>query len=29
VKVPIYRPLSGESLENVFTVWPSVKNPGV
>jgi Ca-activated chloride channel homolog len=29
IKVPIYRPLSGEALENVFTVWPSVKNPGV
>jgi Ca-activated chloride channel family protein len=29
IKVPTYRPLSGEALENVFTVWPSVKNPGV
>ena len=29
IKVPIYRPLSGQSMENLFTVWPSVKNPGV
>jgi Ca-activated chloride channel family protein len=29
IKVPTYRPLSGESMENLFTVWPSVKNPGV
>jgi hypothetical protein len=29
IKVPSYRPLSGESMENLFTVWPSVKNPGV
>jgi Ca-activated chloride channel family protein len=29
IKVPTYRPLSGEALENLFTVWPSVKNPGV
>jgi Ca-activated chloride channel family protein len=29
IKVPTYRPLSGESMENMFTVWPSVKNPGV
>ncbi|MFC1486885.1 extracellular solute-binding protein [Thermoproteota archaeon] len=29
IKVPTYRSLSGESMENLFTVWPSVKNPGV
>jgi len=29
IKVPTYRPLSGEAMENLFTVWPSVKNPGV
>ena len=29
IKAPTYRPLSGESMENLFTVWPSVKNPGV
>ena len=29
IKVPIYRPLSGEAMENMFTVWNSVKNPGV
>ncbi len=29
INVTIYRPLSGESMENMFTVWPSVKNPGV
>ena len=29
IKVPTYRPLSGESMENLFTVWASVKNPGV
>jgi Ca-activated chloride channel family protein len=29
IKIPTYRPLSGEALENLFTVWPSVKNPGV
>jgi len=29
INVPTYRPLSGESMENLFTVWPSVKNPGV
>ena len=29
INVPTYRPLSGESMENLFTIWPSVKNPGV
>lgn len=29
IQVPAYRPLSGEAMENLFTVWPSVKNPGV
>ena len=29
INVTTYRPLSGESMENLFTVWPSVKNPGV
>lgn len=29
VKVPVYRPFSGETMENLFTVWPYVKNPGV
>ena len=29
IKIPTYRPLSGESMENMFTIWPSVKNPGV
>jgi Ca-activated chloride channel family protein len=29
IKVPTYRPLPGEAMENLFTVWPSVKNPGV
>jgi len=29
INVPTYRPLSGESMENLFTVWPSVKHPGV
>ena len=29
INVTTYRPLSGESMENMFTIWPSVKNPGV
>jgi len=29
IKIPTYRPLSGESMENMFTIWHSVKNPGV
>jgi Ca-activated chloride channel family protein len=29
IKVPIYRPMSGEVMKTLFTVWPSVKNPGV
>jgi len=29
IKVPTYRPLSGEAMENLFTIWTSVKNPGV
>jgi len=29
INVPTYRPLSGESMENLFTVWAAVKNPGV
>jgi len=29
IKIPTYRPLSGESMENMFTIWPAVKNPGV
>jgi len=29
IKVPIYRPMSGEAMKTLFTVWPSVKNPGV
>ena len=29
INVPTYRPLSGESMENLFTVWATVKNPGV
>ena len=28
VKVPIYRPLSGEAMEALFSVWADVKNPG-
>lgn len=29
IQVPIYRPMSGEVMKALFTVWPSVKNPGV
>ncbi|MEJ2127123.1 MAG: substrate-binding domain-containing protein [Candidatus Bathyarchaeota archaeon] len=29
INVTTYRPLSGESMENLFTIWPDVKNPGV
>ena len=29
INVPTYRPMSGESMENLFTIWPDVKNPGV
>ncbi len=29
IQVPIYRPMSGEAMKALFTVWPSVKNPGV
>ena len=29
IKVPAYRPLSGEAMENMLTVWTSLKNPGV
>jgi Ca-activated chloride channel family protein len=29
IQVPIYRPMSGEVMKTLFTVWPSVKNPGV
>jgi len=29
IRVPIFRPLSGETMETLFTVWPAVRNPGV
>lgn len=29
VDVPIFKPLSGKATETLFTVWPSVRNPGV
>jgi len=29
IKIPTYRPLSGEVMEILFTVWSDVKNPGV
>jgi Ca-activated chloride channel family protein len=29
IRVPILKPLPGETLETLFTVWPAVKNPGV
>ncbi|UCC58283.1 MAG: substrate-binding domain-containing protein [Candidatus Bathyarchaeum sp.] len=29
IQVPIYRPMSAEAMKALFTVWPSVKNPGV
>jgi hypothetical protein len=29
IRVPIFKPLSGEAMETLFTVWPSVRNPGV
>lgn len=29
IRVPILKPLSGEALETLFTVWPAVKHPGV
>ena len=29
IQVPIFKPLSGEAMETLFTVWPSVRNPGV
>jgi len=29
IQVPLYRPTSGEAMKALFTVWPSVKNPGV
>ncbi len=29
VDVPIFKPLSGEATETLFTVWPAVRNPGV
>jgi len=29
IKVPTFRPLSGEVMEALFTVWSDVKNPGV
>jgi Ca-activated chloride channel family protein len=29
IQVPIYRPMSGEATKALFSVWPSVKNPGV
>ncbi len=28
IKVPTYRPLSGEAMEALFSVWSEVKNPG-
>jgi Ca-activated chloride channel family protein len=29
IQVPIFKPLSGEAMETLLTVWPSVRNPGV
>jgi len=29
IRVPIFKPLSGEAMETLLTVWPSVRNPGV
>ncbi len=29
IEVPIYRPVSAEVMKTLFTIWPSVKNPGV
>jgi Ca-activated chloride channel family protein len=29
INVPTFRPLSGEAMEALFTVWSEVKNPGV
>lgn len=29
IKIPTYRPMSGEAMESLFTVWSDVKNPGV
>lgn len=29
INVPTLKPLSGEAMETLFTVWPSVRNPGV
>ncbi len=28
IRVPIFKPLSGEAMETLFTVWPYVRNPG-
>jgi len=28
IRVPILKPLPGEAMEILFTVWPEVKNPG-
>ncbi len=29
LQVPIYEPMSGEAMKALFSVWPSVRNPGV
>lgn len=29
IRVPILKPLPGEAMETLFTVWPDVKHPGV
>jgi Ca-activated chloride channel family protein len=29
IKVPTYRPMSGEAMNALFTIWDEVKNPGV
>jgi Ca-activated chloride channel family protein len=29
IRVPTFKPSSGEAMETLFTVWPSVRNPGV
>lgn len=29
IQVPTYRPMSGEAMEAIFTVWPLVKQPGI
>jgi len=28
IRVPILKPLTGEAMETLFTVWPDVKHPG-